>query len=407
LRDHQPYGKGEGRMRFTFTEEQNKFRQEVRDFLNAELKAGTFVERSGGLAEGSSQEFSRKISRRGWIGMTWPPKYGGHGRTNIEKAILVEEFFKVQAPVAYHFLCDRQIGPSIIHFGSEWQKEYFLPRFIRADDNIKFCLLFSEPNAGSDLVNVATTATKEGDFYVLRGQKAWTSSAHEADYGWLLARTKFDSSVPRHESCSQFIVDMKAPGVTIRPIINMAGYHSFNEVFLDEVKVDRKFMVGQENEAFKQIMVQMDYERAGMERLVQNYPIYEKLLNHVKEMGKTQRGDPFYNWARDVVAQLEIEFNIGRLLCYYTAWTIDQGRRPTSEAALMKAYCNQYEQRLNDLSTLVFGPASQIREGSPWALYAGEIADCYLWSPSYTLQGGSVEVLKNIVALRRLELPRK
>lgn len=394
-------------MRFTFTEEQNKFRQEVRDFLQAELKAGTFVPKSGGLAEGNNQEFSKKMAQRGWIGLTWPQKYGGQGRNYVEKAILIEELFKIQAPVAYHFLGDRQIGPSIIHFGSEWQKEYFLPRFVKADENMKFCLLFSEPNAGSDLVNVATTATKEGDFYILRGQKVWTSGGHQSDYGWLLARTKIDSSVPRHESCSQFIVDMKAPGVTVRPIINMVGCHTFNEVFLDEVKIDRKFMVGQENDAFKQLMAQMDYERAGMERLLQNYPVYEKLINYVKEMGKTRKGDPFYNWVKDSVAQLEIEFNIGRLLCYNTAWTIDMGRKPTSEAALTKAYCNQYEQRLNDLATKVLGPASQIREGSPWGLYGGEIADCYLWSPSYSLQGGSVEVLKNIVALRRLDLPRK
>ena len=394
-------------MRFTFTEEQNKFRQEVRDFLQAELRAGTFVTKSGGLAEGNNQEFSRKMAQRGWLGMTWPKEFGGQGRGYVDKAILIEELFKVQAPVAYHFLADRQIGPSIIHFGSQWQKEYFLPRFVRADDRSKFCLLFSEPNAGSDLVNVATSATKEGDFYVLRGQKVWTSMGHVSDYGWLLARTKFDSSVPKHEACSQFIVDMKTPGVTVRPIINIAGYHTFNEVFFDDAKIDRKFMVGQENDGFKQIMAQMDYERAGMERLLQNYPVYMKLLNHVQEMKKTRKGDPFYEWVKDAVAQLEIEFNIGRLLCYYTAWTIDIGRKPTSEAALTKAYCNQYEQRLNDLATRVLGPASQIRGGNPWSPYEGEIGDCYLWSPSYTLQGGSVEVLKNIVALRRLGMPRK
>ena len=394
-------------MRFWFTEEQEKFRQGIRDFLQAELKAGTFVAKSGGLAEGSNQAFSRKMAERGWIGMTWPKQYGGQGRTYVDKVILNEEIFKVQAPVAYHFLADRQIGPSIIHFGSEWQKEYFLPRFVKAEDHLKFCLLFSEPNAGSDLVNVATSAMKDGDAYIIRGQKVWTSGGHQSDYGWLLARTCFDPKVPRHESCSQFILDLRLPGVTVRPIINMAGRHTFNEVFFDDVRVEKRFMVGPENDAFKQIMAQMDYERAGMERLLQNYPVYMKLLTHVQEMKKTRKGDPFYEWVKDAVAQLEIEFNIGRLLCYYTAWTIDIGRKPTSEAALTKAYCNQYEQRLNDLATRVLGPASQIRGGSPWSPYDGEIGDCYLWSPSYTLQGGSVEVLKNIVALRRLGMPRK
>ena len=142
-------------MRFWFTEEQNKFRQEVQDFLQAEIQAKTFVAKSGGLAEGNNQEFSRKMSRKGWIGMTWPKEYGGQGRTYVDKVILNEEIFKVQAPVAYHFLADRQIGPSIIHFGSDWQKEYFLPRFVKAEDNMRFCLLFSEPNAGLDFVSEA------------------------------------------------------------------------------------------------------------------------------------------------------------------------------------------------------------------------------------------------------------
>ena len=394
-------------MRFTFTEEQNRFRQGVRDFLQAELKAGSFVMKSGGLAEGSSHEFSKKMAERGWIGMTWPKQYGGQGRTYVDKVILNEEIFRLQAPVAYHFLADRQIGPSIIHVGSEWQKEYFLPRFVRADENLKFCLLFSEPNAGSDLVNVATSATEDGDSFIIRGQKVWTSGGHQAEYGWLLARTCFDPKVPRAESCSQFILDLRLPGVTVRPVINMAGRHAFNEVFFDDVRVEKRFMVGQENDAFKQIMAQMDYERSGIERLMQNYPIYEKLMAHVKQMDKKKAGEAFYSWVRDSIAQLEIEFNIGQLLVYYTAWTIDQGRKPSKEAALAKAYCNQYEQRLNDLATRVLGPSSLLREGTPWAAFDGELAECYLWSPSYTLQGGSVEVLKNIVAQRGLNLPRK
>jgi alkylation response protein AidB-like acyl-CoA dehydrogenase len=309
--------------------------------------------------------------------------------------------------VAYHFLADRQIGPSIIHFGSEWQKEYFLPRFVRAEDDMRFCLLFSEPNAGSDLVNVATSATKDGDSYIIRGQKVWTSGGHQSEYGWLLARTCFDPKVPRHEACSQFILNMRLPGVTVRPIINIAGRHTFNEVFFDDVRVEKRFMVGQENDGFKQIMAQMDYERSGVERLLQNYPIYKRLLEYVKQMDKKGAGEGFYSWVRDSMAQLETEFQIGRLLVYHTAWTVDQGRKPSKEAALAKAYCNQYEQRLNDLATRILGPSSLLREGTPWAAFDGELAECYLWSPSYTLQGGSVEVLKNIVAQRGLNMPRK
>jgi hypothetical protein len=199
---------------------------------------------------------------------------------------------------------------------------------------------------------------------------------------------------------------MRAPGVTIRPIINIVGAHSFNEVFFDNVRVHKKYLVGKENEGFKQVMAQIDYERAGIERMMQNYPIYDRLTNHVKKMDQNCHEEDFYSWVRDSIAQLEIEFHIGRILCYYTAWFIDQGKKPTSQAALCKAYCTQYEQRLNDFATRVLGPISQIKQGVEWTPFDVDLASSYLWGPSYTLQGGSVEVLKNIVAQRGLELPR-
>lgn len=393
-------------MNFTFTEEQNAFRQEVRDFVNRELEAGAFSVTSKSLVGPASREFSLKMAERGWIGLTWPEQYGGKGRTSVEKMIMLEELFRVQAPIGYHFLADRQVGPAIMSFGSDWQKDFFLPSIVRADKGMSFCLLFSEPNAGSDLAAVATTAKMDGDYYVINGQKVWTSGGHEADYGWLLARTKFDSSVPGHRTCSEFIFDMKSPGVTIRPIINMAGEHNFNEVFFDDVRIHKKYLVGQENEGFKQIMAQVDYERAGIERLMQNYPIYEQLQNYIKEMDRNSHGEEYYYWVRDSMAQLEIEYQIGRLLCYYTAWTVDQGKKPTTKAAICKAFCTEYEQRLNDVATRVLGPISQIKQGVEWAPFDVDLANSYLWAPSYTLQGGSVEILKNIIALRGLGLPR-
>ena len=394
-------------MKFTFTKEQDEFRQEVRDFLEAELEAGNFKPDMAGLVGKGSKEFSRKMAAKGWIGLTWPKKYGGQERTYVDKMILIEELERVKAPIGYHFGADRQVGPALIEFGSDWQKEFFLPRIVKAEDGISFCLLFSEPNAGSDLAAVATKAVKDGDDYIINGQKVWTSGGHEADYGWMLAKTNFDSSVNRYQTCSEFIIDMKSPGITIRPLINVAGEHSFNEVFFDDVKVHKKYLVGQENAGFQQIMAQMDFERGGIERLMQNYPLYEKLKSYVKEMNKEGKDREFYYWARDQVAQLEIEYNIGRLLCYYTAWVVDQGKQPSSQAAMAKAYCTQYEQRLNDVTTKILGPVSQIKKGSEWSAFDGDMATCYLWAPSYTLQGGSVEVLKNIIALRGLGLPRR
>lgn len=391
-------------MRFTFTKEQDDFRQEIRDFFKAELGDKEFFPHSGGLFEEPDQAFSKKMAQKGWIGLTWPKKYGGQGRSYVDKSILMEEILRVQAPIGYHFLSDRQVGPALIHAGSEWQRETFLPRIINAEHGSSFCLLFSEPNAGSDLVKVATTATKDGDDYIIRGQKVWTSKGHQADYGWLLARTTVDNSVPRHLSCSEFIIDMKTPGIEIRPIINMVGEHCFNEVFFEDVRINKKYLVGKENAGFKQIMAQVDYERAGFERLMQNYPIYRVLTRYAAQLDRQSVDAGYWHWVRNAVAQMETEFNVGRLLCYYTSWTIDQGRQPTSEAAMCKAFCNQFEQRLTDLATKVFGTAGLIKGNSECSPFGDELVSSYLWGPCYTLQGGSVEILKNIIAGRKLGL---
>ncbi|MBT3225036.1 MAG: hypothetical protein HN354_01855 [Deltaproteobacteria bacterium] len=393
-------------MKFVFTREQENFRQEVKDFVAAEMAAGSFTVDSAGLVARESREFSLKMAERGWIGLTWPRQYFGQGRSYVEKMIMNEELMKYQAPIGYHFLADRQIGPSLINFGTEWQQSFFLSRIVKAEKEAQFCLLFSEPDAGSDLGAVSTAAVEDGDVYVINGQKIWTSEAHMADYGWMLAKTDFDKSVRKHLACSEFIVDMKSPGITIRPIINSAGAHSFNEVFFDDVRIEKKYLVGKKNEGFRQIMAQMDYERAGMERLLQNYSIFDLLKKHVQKMSDEGENGEFYAWVKDQMAQLEIEYAIGRLLCYKNAWIIDQGKKPTTQAALTKAFCTQLEQRLNNVATQILGPISQIRTGTEWSPFPVDLAACYLWGPSYTMQGGSTEILKNIIAQRGLGLPR-
>jgi len=393
-------------MNLVFTKEQEEFRHEVREFVRDKLIKKNHKIQSKGIVLHRDIDFSKEMSARKWIGFTWPKEMWGQGRSYVEKTILNEGLYKVQAPIGYHFLADRQVGPALIHFGSDWQKEHFLPRIVNADKGIMFCLLFSEPDAGSDLAAVSTTAKKDGNYYIVNGQKVWSSEAHVADYGWLLAKTNLDSAVSPHNACSEFILDMHLPGVEVRPLINMAGDHSFNEVFLDDVKVHKDYLVGQENGGFKQILAQIDYERSGIERLTQNYPVYDQLLDKVKLMQLQNRKPELYEYAKDQLAQLEVEFQTGRMLCYYTAWMIDNGQEPISQAALSKVYCTQYEQRLNDVVMRILGPKSLIRNGGPWAALDIDVAGCYLWQPSYTLQGGSVEVLKNIVAQRGLNLPK-
>jgi len=392
-------------MDFDFTEEQKSFRKEIQDFLKSELEQGSFKPRLNACVDGFSREFSKKMSERGWIGLTWPKEYGGKGLGYLYRLILLEEMLKAQAPIAFHFLAERQVGPALIHFGSDELKKEFLPKIINAE--ISFCLLFSEPDAGSDLVSVRTTGVEEGNFYVINGQKVWTTGGHLADFGWLLAKTNPDPNLPKHKTLSEFILDMQAPGVTVQPLINMGGVHSFNEVFLEDVKVPQNYLVGKKDNGFYQIMDQVVYERAGIERLMQNNVVKESLVEYVKTTKRNGR----YLWedpiVRNLIATLEIEFNIGRLLCCNVAWNIDQGKMPNYEASLCKVFCTQYEKKLSDVTTQIMGLYGQLLSGSGWAPYDGVAAESYLWSPSYTLQGGTVEILKNIIALRGLKLRAK
>jgi len=237
-------------MRIRFSEKQAAFQKEVRDFLATELNGEPCFPTGFGLVGDGSIEFSKKMAAKGWIGMTWPKEFGGQERTYVEKMILSEEICRVRAPVGYHFLGDRQVGPALIKFGSDWQKEYFLPRIADAEEEMSFCLLFSEPNAGSDLVAITTSAEKDGDDYILNGQKVWSSSAHDARWGWLLAKTKFDDSVPAHMTCSEFILDMKSPGIEVCPLRQMTGGSHFSEVFLNEVRIPDTHRLGAEGEGW-------------------------------------------------------------------------------------------------------------------------------------------------------------
>jgi alkylation response protein AidB-like acyl-CoA dehydrogenase len=392
-------------MDFGFTKDQIKFREEIQDFLQSELKQGFFECKQNAWMEGFSREFSQKMSKKGWIGLTWPEEYGGQGRNYMDRLILVEEMMKVQAPIAFHFLADRQVGPALIRFGTEELKKEFLSRIINAE--ISFCLLFSEPDAGSDLVSVRTSAVEKEDYYVINGQKVWTSNGHLSHFGWLLAKTNQDPDLPKHKTLSEFIIDMKASGVTVQPLTNMAEAHSFNEVFLDDVKIPKSRLVGKKDGGFDQVMEQMVYERAGIERLMQNYPVKKCLI----EYAKTTKRNGKCLWedriVRNAIATLETEFNVGRLLCYYVAWTIDQGKVPNYEAAVCKVFCNQYEQRLSDIATQIMGLYGQLLPNSRWSPCGGVAAESYLWSPSYTLQGGTLEILKNIIVLRGLKLKTK
>jgi alkylation response protein AidB-like acyl-CoA dehydrogenase len=382
-------------MDFRFTAEQEAFRQDIQTFLQAAQPEPPAIPEDAWII-GFDRDFSKQLARRGWIGLTWPREYGGQGKSYLERLILTEELLRYGAPVAAHWLGDRQMGPAILRYGTPAQKATFLPGIISGD--LVFCIGMSEPGAGSDLAGLQTRAVEDGDYYVLHGQKIWTSFAHLADYCYLVARTNPD--VPKHKGISEFLVDMRTPGITIKPIVDMTGAHHFNEVFFDQVRIPKDCLVGEKDRGWYQIASQLDYERSGIERLMSNYPLFGALTDYVKATGQHRR-----ETVRHRLAQLYTEFQVGKWLVYKVAWLLSQGKVPNAEAATAKTYCTEFEQRLAQAASELMGGYGQLLPGSPRALFHGRIARAYLYSPAYTIQGGTSTILRTIMAVRGLGLP--
>jgi alkylation response protein AidB-like acyl-CoA dehydrogenase len=381
---------------FKLTPAQEAFREEVGEFLRAEVPAEGRSVREDGWVVGFSRAFSEKLGKRGWLGLTWPRQYGGRARSVLERLILTEELLRAGAPVAAHWLGDRQVGPSILRFGTEEQRRDILPRI--TSGAIVFCVGLSEPNVGSDAAAVTTQAVEDGDGFVIRGQKIWTSFAHQADYCYLVART--DSSGPKHKGISEFIVPMATPGITVRPLIDMTGEHHFNEVFFDDVRVPRTALIGQKDRGWYQIAVQLDYERGGIERVLSNWPLLDDALAALR--GGAVLRDPV---VRDRLAGLRVDLEVARLMVYRIAWLADHGRVPNVEAAVAKSFGTELEQRIAETVAGLFQMAALGLAGSPRAALEGRVARALLYAPAYTIQGGTSNILRNIIAHRGLGLP--
>jgi alkylation response protein AidB-like acyl-CoA dehydrogenase len=386
-------------MNFAFTPEQEQFRKEVRDFLEKELPPGTDIIPEDGWVNGFSPEFSRKVAQQGWIGLTWPKEYGGQERSYLDRLILTEEILRYGAPVSAHWFGDRQMGPSILAHGTEELKQEFLPRIIRGE--ITFGIGQSEPEAGSDLVSIKTRADEKDDHYLVNGQKLWTSGAHQADYLYMIARTDPEAT-KKHKGISEFLVDLKSDGITVNPLTDLSGGIHQTEVFLDNVKVPKKYLVGEKNRGWYQIMSQLDYERSGIERLMSNYPIFRDIKTWSKAADLSQRVKA---QIRTQIAELEIQFEVGRLLCYRIAWMLSNGIVPNYETAMTKFYCTEFEQRLANTATQILGLYGQLLPRSKFALLSGRATRNFLYSPAYTIQGGTSQIMRTIVATRGLGLP--
>lgn len=365
-------------MEFALSDAELALQAEAREF--ARDAVARWGRHNDSWINGFSKECSRAMAERGWIGMGWPKQYGGHERPAIDRLIVAEELISAGAPIAAAWFADRQMGPSLIAYGTEDQKREFLPGILSGEST--WCIGMSEPDAGSDLVSLKTAARREGDNFVITGQKIWTSFAEVANYCYLICRTS--SEGPRHAGISEVIVEMDRPGIEVRPIKDMSANSHFCEVFFDEVEVPIHNLVGQEGGSWAQTMRQLEHERGGVDRLVSN---------HAHFLDALEVADTSDQLIRDEIVRLEINYRIGRLLV--TREVLKQGLKGFSAAT--KCFCTEHEQAVAEFCARVAGPSASLD-----SLLSRGLA----YAPAYTIMGGTSNVMRNILADRLLGLPR-
>jgi hypothetical protein len=367
------------------SEQTEALRREIRDFIHKEQEMGTFEPKCDSWLSGYSPEFSRKLGERGWIGMTWPSRYGGQERSAIERYVVTEELLAAGAPVAAHWIADRQTGPLLLRYGTEQQREFFLPKIAKGE--CYFAIGLSEPNAGSDLAAVGSRAVKVEKGWILNGSKIWTSGAHFAHYMITLCRTSPMNPENRHEGMTQLLVDLSAPGVTIRPIHLMTGEHHFNEVIFEDVFIPDEMLVGQEGNGWKQGMTELAYERSGPERFLSTFPLLEELVNTLRITGDKQ--------LMGQVSKLVSRLWTLRHMSIGIAQMLEDGAAPNVAASLVKDMGTQFEQQVAEVARLVV-PSSPSTDSS--SRFEKLMAEAILHAPGFTLRGGTTEILRGIVA---------
>lgn len=359
-------------------------RREVRDFLAAARVSGTFEPQCDSWLAGFDPEFSRELGKRGWLGMTWPRRYGGHEAPALHRFVMVEELLAAGAPVAAHWVADRQSGPALLRYGTEAQRQRLLPAMARGE--CFFAIGMSEPDSGSDLASVRTTAHRDADGWRLRGVKVWTSGAHHCHYMVTLCRTSPAAEGGRHEGLSQLIVDLKAPGVLISPIHLIDGEHHFNEVVLDDVFVSDEMVLGTIGAGWQQVTSELAYERSGPERFLSTFPLLMELVREAEPADRRQRCS---------IGSLVTQLWALRQLSLRIAAALDDGAAPDVAAALVKDMGTRLE---NDIIDVVRAVTPVSPSATAERALDRAFARAVLHSPAFTLRGGTNEILRGIVA---------
>jgi alkylation response protein AidB-like acyl-CoA dehydrogenase len=384
-------------MDFAFSPDDEAFRRNVRTFLETELH-----ERPSGGPEAFRfhRNFIKKLAANGWLTMAWPQEWGGGGASHMRQLVYNEEVASYEAPA--NDLGSDRVGPTIMLYGTDEQKARFLPPITKGET--VWCQGFSEPGAGSDLASLQTTAVQDGDEFVVNGSKIWTSYAHLADWMILLART--DPEAPKHKGISFFLLDMKTPGITVTPLIDTLGRHQFNQVFFDNVRVPRDCLVGELNRGWYVSTATLDFERSGIQRVIGSLRTFRQLVTYARETQRNGRPVAGHPLVRHKLADLQIEFEVGRLLSYRVAWMQAQGQIPNYEASVAKLYGTELAQRLANAGVRIMGLGGQLGPGSPWAPLKGKLETLYLAAAALTVAAGTSEIMRGIIAGRGLGMPR-
>ena len=393
-------------MDFRFSEAEEQLRSEVRQFLQEHMPELDPIDRVGSIgglvvsenAFEKAMVFNKKLAERGWIAPGWPKEYGGLDASIYEQMVFNEEFGYVGPPdTGTRVLGVGLLGPTLIVHGTEEQKRQHLSGITSAE--VIWCQGFSEPGAGSDLASLQTRAVRDGDDYIISGQKSWTSEAHHADWMFLLART--DPDVPKHKGISFFLLDMKTPGITVQPMIHMANRHHFNDVFFDNVRVPKEALVGEENRGWYVGMTLLDFERSGIIGFASQRRTLETMLDHLR--GSPQRIREKYRLG---LAELMIDNHVGRCLSYRIGDMQAKGQTPSYEGSAMKVFQSDLLQRMANFGVKMLGLAGQLLPEEPKAPYDGEMPESYMTAVPATIYAGSNEIQRNIIATRGLGLPR-
>jgi alkylation response protein AidB-like acyl-CoA dehydrogenase len=397
-------------MDFTLTPEQQSFRDEVRDWLTHNLPR-SWVERLHGgsdIPRPDAYEFLRqwqgKLNEAGFMGLTWPKESGGRGLTFMEEMILQQEMALAKAPPVLNILAVGMAGPTIIAYGTEEQKKRYPPKMLSCEEI--WCQGYSEPNAGSDLAAVQTRAVKEGEYYVVNGQKVWTSLAHIADWMMLLART--DPDAPKHKGITYFLLDMKSPGVTVKPLKQITGDAEFNEVYFDNVRIHESHILGGLNNGWGVGLTTLMYERLALGfgiqvRLRIALDALVELARHTVKNGVPVTKDPVM---RQKLAQMWIDTEVFKYTGARAITKLLKGELPGPEASTGKMMWVEGHQRLQELAMEIEGPFSQLTQGSQWAVAGGLWQHTFLRSRANSIEGGTTEIQRNIIGERVLGLPK-